>query len=158
MSAGIANIASASWRLVESGKPSASLVSNACTALPAGDPYAVTAPQGPNSVVWRLRKSNGFGLDVVDVLFDLRWEFGARYRGGGAYIPNCYLNVPRCNVLWGFTVDVHIAVHNPVDGGDGGAPLACLPLTVSGTVTSLVGAEPVQWDFVLYGDGSYRAG
>ncbi|GAA0815843.1 hypothetical protein [Spirilliplanes yamanashiensis] len=157
---GIANVASAAWHVIESGKPSASLASNTCNAVPAGiaDPlHSLTGAQGPNSLVWRLRQENGFGVEVVDISFDLRWEFGARHRGGGAYIPNCYLYVPRCTVLWGFTVDVQVHVHNPTNGGTETAPVARLPLTVSGSVSSLVNTHSVQWDFVLFGDGQYSA-
>jgi hypothetical protein len=158
---GVANVASAAWHVIESGKPSASLASNTCNAVPAGvsDPlHSLTNAQGPNSVVWNLRKENAFGIDVVDISFDLRWEYGARHNGGGAYIPNCYLYVPRCNVLWGFTVDVQIHVHNPTNAGSDTAPVARLPLTISGSVSSLVNSHSVQWDFILLGDGSYHAG
>jgi hypothetical protein len=157
----IANIASGAWHVIETNKPSASLASNTCNAVPDGvsDPVtALTDAQGPNSITWRLRMENGFGMDVVDILFDLRWDYGARYNGGGAFIPNCYLYVPHCSVLWGFTVDVNLHVHNPTNAGTPTAPIARLPLTISGTVSSLVKSESIQWDFLLHGDGSYHIG
>jgi hypothetical protein len=155
---GIANIASAAWHVIESNKPSSSLASNTCNAVPDGvhDLNSLTDAQGPNSLVWRLRKENAYGIEVVDISFDLRWEYGARYRGGGAYISNCYLYVPRCNVLWGFNVDVNLHVHNPTNAGTDSAPIARLPLTISGTVSSLVNSHSLQWDFILFGDGNYQ--
>jgi hypothetical protein len=99
---------------------------------------------------------NAFSVDVVDIEFDLRWEYGARHRGGGAFIPNCYLYVPTCSVLWGFDVNVQIHVHNPSNAGTETAPIARLPLTVSGSVSSLVNSHGVQWDFQLFGNGTYQ--
>jgi hypothetical protein len=161
MSDAVATIASTAWKVIESGKPSASLASQHCNAVPAGvtDPVSsLTDAQGPNRLTWRLRKESLFTVDVVDIEFDLRWEYGARYHGGGAFIPNCYLYVPHCSVLWGFDVDIQIHVHNPSNAGTESAPIARLPLTVSGSVSSLVNTHGVQWDFVLYGDGRYQTG
>ncbi|RZU51567.1 hypothetical protein EV385_3397 [Krasilnikovia cinnamomea] len=155
----VANVASAAWHVIESGKPSASLASNTCNAVPAGvaDPISsLTGAQGPNRLTWRLQMENAFGVEVVDIAFDLRWEYGARHHGGGAFIPNCYLYVPRCSVLWGFDVDVQIHVHNPSNAGTETAPIARLPLTVSGSVSSLVNSHSLQWDFQLFGDGNYH--
>ncbi|MDT4994225.1 MAG: hypothetical protein QOH97_4117 [Actinoplanes sp.] len=155
----LANIASGAWHVIESNKPSHSLASNTCNAVPAGvsDPVnGLTGAQGPNSVTWALRSENAFSVDVVDIAFDLRWEFGARYHGGGAFIPNCYLYVPRCSVLWGFEVDVQLHVHNPTNAGTESAPIARLPLTITGTVNSLIKSESVQWDFALFGNGEYH--
>jgi hypothetical protein len=155
---GVSNIASAAWHVIESNKPSASLASNTCNAVPADlhDFSALTDAQGPNSVTWRLTMENAFTVDVVDIAFDLRWEYGARHHGGGAFIPNCYLYVPKCQVLWGFEVDVQLHVHNPSNAGSEAAPIARLPLTISGSVSSLVNTHSLQWDFVLFGNGSYH--
>ncbi len=154
----LSNIASTAWHVIESNKPSSSLASNTCNAVPADlhDFSALTDAQGPNSVTWRLTMENAFTIDVVDIAFDLRWEYGARYKGGGAFIPNCYLYVPKCHVLWGFDVDVQLHVHNPSNAGTESAPIARLPLTISGSVSSLVNTHSVQWDFVLFGNGGYH--
>jgi hypothetical protein len=151
----VTNVASTAWYVIESSKPSPSLATNSCNAVPAGvsDPLSSL---GPNRLTWRLQLENAFTVDVVDIEFDLRWEYGARHSGGGAFIPNCYLYVPTCSVLWGFDVNVQIHAHSPTNGGTGAAPMARLPLTVDGTVSSLVNDHGVRWDFVLCGDGSYQ--
>jgi hypothetical protein len=161
MSDAVANIASAAWHVIEAGKPSTSLASNTCNAVPDGvsDPvHALTDAQGPNSVRWRVRQENAFGVDVVDIWFDLRWEYGARHNGGGAFIPTCYLYVPQCTVLWGFSADVTLHVHHPTNAGTATAPVAGLPLTISGSLSSPFRVDGLQWDFTLMGDGSYHVG
>jgi len=151
----VANVASTAWHVIESNKPSPSMATNSCNAVPAGvsDPFSSL---GPNRLTWRLRLENAFTVDVVDIEFDLRWEYGARHSGGGAYIPNCYLYVPTCSVLWGFEVNAQIHVHHPTNAGTDTAPIARLPLTVSGAVSSLVGTHGVRWDFDLFGNGAYQ--
>ncbi len=155
----VVNPGSSTWQVIADGRPSPSLASNACGAVPAGalDPLLdLTDARGPNTVVWGLSSRNTSGVQVLDVAFGLRWEYGARYGGGGAFIPLCYLYVPRCTVLWGYTVDVSAYVHPPSDVGTGTAPTARLPVTVRGTVRSLLGETPVRWHFVLHGDGRYH--
>jgi hypothetical protein len=154
------NIGSGAWHVIEANKPSSSLASNVCNAVPDGvtDPMTeLTDARGPNSFVWRMKMENAFSMDVVDISLDLRWDYGARLDSGGAYIPICYLYVPWCNVLWGVTVDVSLYVHQPTNAGTATAPMARLPLTVSGTISTLVSVQSYQWDFELFGDGSYHA-
>ena len=155
----VANIASVAWHVIESNKPSVSVASNTCNAVPAGisDPLSsLSGALGSNRVTWRLQLENAFTVDVVDIEFDLRWEYGARFHDGGAFISNCYLYVPTCSVLWGFEVNIQINVHSPSNAGTETAPIARLPLTVSGSVNSLVNTHGVQWDFVLFGNGEYQ--
>jgi hypothetical protein len=156
----VRNALSTAWHVIESNKPSSSLATSACNAVPAElpDVAALTGAQGPNGVRWRLLMANAFDAYVVDIAFDLRWEYGARYHGGGAFITDCYLYVPRCKVLWGFEVDAAVHVHPPDNAGTASAPLARLPLTVSGSVRTLFDTHQLRWDFVLYGDGGYRTG
>src|SRR6266498_3816176 len=139
----VANIASTAWHVIESNKPSASLASNTCNAVPAGISDPISSLTDAQAPVPRAVLPAEVELDVVDIEFDLRWEYGARYRGGGAFISNCYLYVPTCTVLWGFDVNVQIHVHNPSNAGTETAPIARLPLTVSGSVSSLVNTHGV---------------
>jgi hypothetical protein len=156
----VANIASVAWHVIESNKPSVSVASSTCNAVPAGvpDPLSALSPAlGANRVTWRLRLENAFTVEVVDIEFDLRWEYGARFHEGGAFISSCYLYVPTCIVLWGFDVNIQINVHSPSNVGTATAPVARLPVTVSGSVNSLVNTHGVRWDFVLFGNGEYQA-
>jgi hypothetical protein len=156
----VANVADVAWYVIESNKPSPSVASSTCNAVPAGvfDPLgSLAGALGSNRVTWRLRLENAFTVEVVDIEFDLRWEYGARYHDGGAFISSCYLYVPTCSVLWGFEVNVQMNVHPPTNAGTLSAPIARLPLTISGSIDSLVNTRAVRWDFVLFGNGEYQA-
>ena len=52
------NIGSGAWHVIEANKPSSSLASNVCNAVPDGvtDPMTeLTEARGPNSFVWRMK-------------------------------------------------------------------------------------------------------
>ncbi|MGC9671321.1 hypothetical protein ACNTMW_32850 [Planosporangium sp. 12N6] len=154
----VVNVASAAWKIVESGKPSASVDHTTCNAVPHVDDWTnLQGARGPNIVRRLLRYTNGFTMDTVLVRLELRWEFGARYNNAGAFIPNCWISVPECSVLWGYSLDLHVQVHNPTNAGSSTAPNARLPLTISGSVSTPFWTDTVQWDYILFGDGHYES-
>jgi hypothetical protein len=65
-----------------------------------------------------------------------------------------WLEVPQCDVLWGYSVDLSFTPQHPENaGGYGQPPHARLPLTVHGTVSTPFWTDNKQWGFTLYGDG-----
>jgi hypothetical protein len=153
----VVNAASSAWKIIEAGKPSASLDSSTCNAVPhVTDWTSLSDAHGPNIIPRRLVFTNYFNVNPIDVRIELRWEFGARYNHGGAFIPNCWISVPHCSVLWGYSLDLNMHVHNPTNkDGSTTAPNARLPLTISGTISTPFWSDTVQWDYTLYGDGNH---
>jgi hypothetical protein len=153
----VVNTGVSAWHVIEAGKPSASLGESACSAVPGGPGWSgLDGSQAPNRIQWRLRYTNALGLDVVLACFELKWEYGARYDGGGAFIPTCWLHVPQCEVLWGYSLDVTLYAHQPSNAGTDAAPVARLPITISGAVTTPFWTDDVRWDYTLFGDGHYE--
>ncbi len=153
----VVNTGAEAWYVVESGKPSTELDQSYCSALPQLDDWtALSAGQGANRILWRLRYTNALGLDVVLASFELKWEYGARSGGSGAFIPSCWLQVPHCDVLWGYSADIALHAHQPSMAGTENAPVARLPVTISGSVTTPFWTDPVRWDYTLFGDGHYE--
>ena len=154
----VVNLAEAGWKVVEENKPSADLDRSTANAVPEVDDWqALTGTQGPARLVWRYRFVNYLGETAVDIQFDLKWEYAARYRGGGAFIPNCWLSVPTCDVHWMFSVDLALQARNPTNAGTDAAPNARLPISVYGTVSyGPFWTDNHQWDFTLYGNGQWE--
>lgn len=150
----IVNTAQAGWKIIDEGR---ALASGRANALPrVDDCQTLTDVRGPQEVSWRLHYANGFGQDVVDIWFVMRFDHSARYRGGGAFITNVWLDVPTCNVLWGYHVNVDLATQPPENDGSEAAPLARLAVTVQGTVATPFWTETKQWSFLLLGNGAAR--
>jgi hypothetical protein len=151
----VVNLLQSGWKVIEDGRPSASLASGRANAVPHVDDWqALTDVRGPQELPWRLRYSNGFNQDVVDISFVLRFDHSARYKGGGAFITNVWLDVPTCTVSWGYHVNLELHAQTPENEGSATAPLARLPLTVSGSVSTPFWTENKQWAFLLYGNGA----
>lgn len=155
----IINMAQTAWKIIEDGKPSSDINTSTANAVPHVDDWqSLSAPQGTNKLTWHLKYENGFTMNVVVVQFELKWEYAARYRGGGAFISNCWLHVPECDVKWGYKVNINLHTRNPTNAGSESAPDARLPLSVSGTVSTPFWSDDMEWDFTLFGDGNWEQG
>lgn len=153
----IVNVAKFTWEIIKDGKASADIQHSSANAVPqVQDWESLTDTRGPNS--YRLHYANSFMWpldDYVHVEFTilLKWQFGSRYRGGGSFIPNVWIEVPECFVGWPWSADINMIAQHPTNAGDVNSPIAALPVTVSGTVSSGAELDHVEWGFTLYGNG-----
>lgn len=151
----IVNMLETGWKVIEANQPSADIHRGRANAVPQVDDWrGLTGTQGPNFYTWRLKYTNGFDMDVVDIQFKLNWEYAARYRSGGAYIPNLWLEVPHCSVLWGYDLSLDLVAQSPTNQGTEQAPIARIPVSVTGSISTPFWNENLEWSFILVGDGS----
>ena len=154
----IVNAARLAWEIISSGEASAEIGSSTANAVPQVDDWqSLTGTTGPNG--YRMYTSRGFlwpfdDYDHVQIEIKLRWEYGARYKGGGAYIPNVWVEVPQCFVGYPWDANISFQAMDPSNAGTEEAPLARLPVLVKGTVSSGAELHHVEWSFVLFGDGT----
>jgi hypothetical protein len=153
----IMNLGKTSWDIIKDGvaTPDGDLTANAVPQV--DDWHSLSGVLGPNvhRLHYFVRKASPFE-DRFQVEFDIeiKWQFGARYKGGGAYIPNLWVEVPACSVAWLWHVDIRMSVHPPVNSaGEGKPPNACIPFTIKGEVGSPVVSRHVEWGFEVYGNG-----
>lgn len=153
----IVNVAKFAWDVIKDGRAAADITDSTANAVPqVADWQSLTETRGPN--VRRLSYWNSFLWpldDYVHVEFEilLKWDFGARYRGGGAFIPNVWVDVPECFVGWPWYADISLTAHHPTNAGDASRPVARIPVTVRGAAGSGASVDHIEWGFVLYGTG-----
>jgi hypothetical protein len=153
----VLNYAKFAWEIIKEGKPTAEITSATANAVPdVPDWTSLSDTRGPNS--HRLYYSIAYVWpfdDYVHAEFEilLKWQFGAKYKNGGAFIPNMWIEVPSCFVGFGWDVNIGVSVRNPTNVGTAGAPIAALPVTIKGTVSSGLENYHVEWGFTLYGSG-----
>lgn len=156
----IVNAAKLAWDIIKAGEPSVEISGSTANAVPQVDDWTtLTDTQGPNSVWMYYHNSFLWPLDDYDhVQFRilLKWEYGARYKGGGAFIPNLWVEVPECFAGWPWSADIRLTTRNPSNNGQPGAPLARIPVTISGTVGSGAEKHHVEWGWTLWGNGNYE--
>ena len=154
----IVNVAQFAWDIIKDGAAAAEIGNTTANAVPQVDDWqSLTGTRGPN--VQRMRYANHFYWpldDYVHVEFEilLKWQFGARYRGGGAFIPNIWIEVPQCFVGWPWNANIGITTRNPTNASnDANAPLAAVPVTIKGEVGSGAQLNHVEWGFTIFGNG-----
>ena len=67
-----------------------------------------------------------------------------------------WVEVPVCFVGWHYSIDVDIHVHNPTNANTETAPLAKIPVSISGTMSNPFWSSRVEWGFTLYGNGNWE--
>lgn len=157
----VVNMAKLAWEVIKDGAAHADISNSTANAVPQVDNWqSLNNAKGPMWLRRRKQISYLWPLDDylhVDVEILLKWDYGATYMGGGAFIPNVYVEVPTCFVGWPWDVNISLTTRNPTNAAsEGEPPIARLPVTLSGTVTSGAELYRVDWGFVLFGTGDWE--
>lgn len=92
---------------------------------------------------------------AVDIEFRLKFEYGSRYRNGRAFIKYFPIEVPKCDLGWGFDVWLEARCCPPKKEGIATKPLAAMGSQVTGTITTPKWQKPLsRWRWALYGNGN----
>ena len=151
------NPGSSNWNVIERNQLSADMSSSACHALPdVADWDQVSAPAATNQGQWTLRRNDKNGSPVIDITFQINWEFGSTYRGGGAFIRTCWLTVPNLFVGFGYDVDMHAVVEPPLNVGTTTAPNGVLRISVLGNCVSPYWTQAHRKSIAVRGDGAVQ--
>jgi len=160
MSAGeVINAGKFAWEILKDNRP---VVTDASGGFANAIPKDVTwdqlsSTQGVNRFDWTWL---GPGLIFKDFEFDMRvnWAYGARYRGGGAYITNCWVEVRNDDVgVGGYHIDVIARAGNPQNVGTETAPIAELPLSVTLKYSNWLWGWSGTCSFLVRGNGAGHA-
>jgi hypothetical protein len=153
----IGNLGSGAWDVVSGREPAAAIYTTTCSAMPKVDDWqSVSAATGTNHLMRQLYIENRRNDEAIHIVWKLNWEYGARYRGGGAFIPNCWISVDYCNVIPGWGAAISVEVRNTENAGTDTAPVARLLLTVHSRFYSWAENESKDYNFALLGSGEYQ--
>lgn len=154
----IVNMAEFGWKVISGRSASAAISKSTANAVPqVPDWQSLTNSVGPRSVRMHHEVPFLWPLDGYlhsDITIRLKWSYGARYKGGGAYIPNIWVEVPTCFVGWPWDADIDMICRNPENAsGPGEPPVARMPVTIRGSVGSGAEYYSVDWGMTIYGTG-----
>jgi hypothetical protein len=157
----IINAAQSVWKVFEGNAPSAEITSSTANAVPKVDDWQdLQGSKGPMWLRQGWQRNCAWPFDdyiVADFTFLLKWDYGATYRGGGAFIPNLWIEVPAYDIFWGQHISLSMTVHNPTNASTvRNAPLARVPVTIAGTAKNTLRDLHIEWGFVVYGDGRWE--
>ncbi len=156
--ADIVNTLDKVWKIIDDNKPTAEIATARANAVPhVGDWTSLAGAQGPRETSWYAKMTNmlpeSWGDIVVDFDLRLRFTYGATYHGGGRYITNVWVDISEVYVAWFHSLDLHLIAKDPDNAGTETAPLARIPITVSGKMTSPRTSIVLERGYMLYGDG-----
>jgi hypothetical protein len=159
----IVNVAKAAWDVFKDDAPSADISGSTANAVPKVDDWQdLQGTRGPMWVRESWQRMCAWPMDdyiVAEFSFYLKWDYGATYHGGGAFIPNIWIEVPSYDIFWGQHIFLSATVHNPTNASTiPNAPLARVPVTISGTARNSLRDLHIEWSYNLYGDGRFERG
>ncbi len=126
----VVNTAALAWQVVTDNKPASSISGSYANAIPAGANWQdLSAPLKTNTFRWTFE--NGWFLPDFTYNLSLHWSYGARWRKGGAFITNCWMEVDDHSIgMGGISVNIACSIGHPENGGSPTAPIAVLPVTI----------------------------
>lgn len=154
----IVNTKHAFWYVIQDNAVTDDLDTVMANAVPnVNDWDSLTDAHWPNVRRLRYRRDHEFPVDdhhPVEFVVDLKWMYGAKYKGGGAFIQGAWIEVSKHYLHHPWNVNLRAGTSTPSNGGSPSAPLAIMPVTITGEVTIGSTTDHVRWDIVLYGDGN----
>jgi hypothetical protein len=156
--AGVTNGLSHGWQVVRDSEPVVNATCDQANAVPAGVdwPMRLTQGTGPNYLTFWFRTYRPGGEPASAVRMRLYWVYGARYLGGGAFIPNAWLDLLDCRTAAGSTVNIDVTVLPPRNHGTATAPNAYLPISIRCEDSAGDSAVVQTRVFCLYGTGHFE--
>lgn len=159
MSAGeIFNALEKTWKVIEGNKPTADIKTARANAVPKVDDWTNLAnAQGPRETSWYQKMTNSLPVSWGDIVIDfdlrLRYTYGATYNGGGLYIPNIWIDIEDTYVAWFHDLKLTLVAKDPENAGTDKAPLARIPITITGTLESPKALIHVERGYMIWGNG-----
>jgi|1185.fasta_scaffold291974_2 hypothetical protein len=152
----IVNTLSAAWTLIKDNQPTAEIAATKCNAVPDVNDWQDLGPlSAPTPIATRFIKNiSPLGFTNVDCQLDLVYQYGATYKGGGAFIPALWITVDHCNVALLFNLNVSLRVISVGNANPGtSSPISQLTVQITEHVTNHLGSSTKSADFMVFGDG-----
>jgi hypothetical protein len=151
----VVNTLSKAWDIIKDNKPKADFAGNSCNAVPDVKDWTDLQEGGYSATRSRtIRMGNSVSsTSFIDVSYSLKYTYGATYKGGGAYIPSCTVDVEQCVVEWMFYVSVKLDVLETNNAGTRLAPVAHLRVKLSEEWGWIGAMQSRSVIYNLYGDG-----
>ena len=146
------------WEILTANRPTVNEQSDFVNAIPKGAEWSdLSAPLGSNYFTWEWK---GPGLIMHDFWFDMQieWTYGARYRGGGAYLTNAIVRITDKSIgVGGYNINISCRVGHIENVGSERAPVPRIPIDVSLGYTNWLSGGGGTNRFHVQGDGGGHA-
>lgn len=154
----IINIAKEIWAFIEKNQPVTDITTSYGTAVPAGITHwsQLTGWKEPEGTVYGFNAKNGYGMEVVNVRYQVLRTWGGSYNGKGKYLTNVTVKPLRATVAWGYRLNMNVEIPSVTNEGTAEAPLAAMLMNVGWSIKTIIKNDTGTSVYSLKGDGAYR--
>lgn len=152
------NLGKKVWSVVELGRPVVNITLNSANALPQGVLCwnTLTGWSVPQSKVYRVSYTNGFGSTVVNFAYRVIFTAGGSLNGQGKYITNATVVPADLYVAWGYTFNASTVVPSVFNVGTVDRPVAGMQLNLNWSVDTVINHSQQAETFYVGGDGTFK--
>lgn len=150
----IINIGKKIFAIVQAGKPVMNIKVDTANALPKGLTCwsDLSGWNIPESKVYEMVYSNGFGMEVVKFAYRVTYTAGGSANGVGKYITNATFMPADVAVAWGFQFDAEASIPSVFNTGTKESPVAGMQMNMAWKVTSPVIERQSTESFYVSGE------
>jgi hypothetical protein len=154
----IINIGKKIWTIVDAGKPVVNLKVNVGTALPKGVSCWLDLQNWskPTTETYQATFTNGYGVEVVKLKYQLISVARGSYEGQGNYIAYATIVPTEVEVSWGFRLNAQVTVPTVYNMGSKENPMAGMNLQMTYTVDTVLKHGQYSHNFFLDGNGEIK--
>ena len=148
------------WKIIADNHPVVDVRTQYATALPKGQiGWAdMGGWQPPQGTVYALTAKNVYGVNVINVRYQVLRTYGGSYQGKGKYLTAVTVEPLLVEVAWGyhFTMDASVPDTSVVNVGTSGDPVAGMMADLSWDISTALKDSRGKGLYFLQGDGAYK--
>ncbi len=156
----IINIVERIWAIIEANKPVVDINTQYANAVPEGITHwaQLSEWKPPETKAYGFYAKNGFGVDTVEVIYQVTRTYGGKYKGKGQYLTAVTVNPLTVNVLWGyrFSLNAEVPDSTVVNVGTSEDPVAALQLTLGWRIATVIQSTDGRGIYYMQGDGFFK--
>lgn len=156
----IINIGQKVWKIIEDNKPVVDVKTQYATALPKGVSSwgDMAGWQPPKGTIYQLTAKNAYGMQMINVRYQVLRTYGGSYAGKGKYLTAVTVEPLLVEVGWGyhFTMEASVPDSSVVNVGTSADPVAGMMATLGWRISTPLKDSQGQGLYFLQGDGTFR--
>lgn len=156
----IINIVERIWAIIEKNKPVVDINTQYANAVPEGITHwaQLNEWKPPETKTYGFYAENKFGINMVEVIYQVTRTYGGKYKGKGQYLTAVTVNPLSVNVRWGykFSLNAKVPDSTVVNVGTSEDPMAALQLTLSWRISTVIQSTDGRGVYYMQGDGFFK--
>lgn len=148
------------WKIIADNHPVVDVKTQYATALPKGLTgwQDMAGWQPPKGTIYVLSAKNAYGMNMINVRYQVLRTYGGNYNGTGKYLTAVTVEPLLVEVGWGyhFTMEASVPDSSVVNVGTTQNPVAGMMATLGWHISTSIKDSQGQGLYFLQGDGGFR--